>query len=85
MDCSPTWQQLFAKPFPQRLAAADEKFVDALVEEAEVYNRRNNGELDNEYRRLRWLGDGSHPDYSAASKVCWNSRIPRGSNRRAAG
>ena len=69
MDSSPTWQQLFAKPFPQRLAAlADEKFVDALVEEAEVYNRRNNGELDNEYRRLRWLGDGSHPDYSAASK-----------------
>lgn len=69
MAYSPTWQQLFAQPFLQRLAAlADERFIDKLVEEAEAYNHQHNRELDKEYRRLHWLGDGPRPDYSANSK-----------------
>lgn len=68
MAHSPAWQRLFSLPFPERLVALDDDgYVDSLVEEAATYNKQRNGELDKEYQRLRWLGEGPCPDYSAGA------------------
>jgi|TARA_B110000259_G_scaffold188451_1_gene247609 N-acyl-D-amino-acid deacylase len=65
MAHSPGWQRLFELPFAERLASlTDDNLVNDLVAEAEAYNKQTNGELDREYQRFFWLGDGPRPDYS---------------------